>query len=59
MGKGGAEDGGGCDATLWLEVTGNIDGLVGEEVEPEVEEGRIISGRLHLLSTRETICEEG
>ena len=45
MGKGGAEDGGGCDATLWLEVAGNIDGLVGEEVEQEVEEGRTISGR--------------
>lgn len=45
MGKGGAEDGGGCDATLWLEMAGNIDGLVGEEVEQEVEEGRTISRR--------------
>ena len=28
-----AEDDGGCDVTLWLEVVGDIGGLVGEEVE--------------------------
>ena len=35
------EDDGRCDATLWLEVVGDIGGLVGEEVE----ERRTISGK--------------
>ena len=41
VGRKEAEDDGRCDATLWLEVVGDIGGLVGEEVE----EGRTISGK--------------
>ena len=41
VGRKEAGDDGRCDATLWLEVVGDIGGLVGEEVE----EGRTISGK--------------